>query len=457
MRMRSPQNAMRVSSPYNGDKAKSFFGGTARLTTKIALAFGLFLIVIFLMRSDTFGGTPLPKVSGMQNRKCATVGKRYGIMMDAGSTGSRIHAFEFNYHADGAVELIDELFEQTKPGLSAFAADPKAGANSLRPLLDAALKKIPVEAQACTPIELKATAGLRLIGESKSEALLTEVYHLFKAYPFAVAGPEAAIVMDGKDEGPYAWMTVNFLLDTLNTRTSAKTAAIVDMGGASTQIVFRPDDEAIMSRVDPAQTYQVITEGFSTKVYTHSHLGYGLKQANKFMMKESLTKFEKAMPCFPKGVSETVDGVSAANVDGEQSFEKCYTLARTILYKNKKCEALSCSFNGIAQPLLSGSFTGPIYVFSYYYDRMEAFLNADGVSSVGELKKIAEGVCTNAVPPYSDHNKGTMCMDLTYLYALLRDGYDISDESKLYVKKKIKGIETAWSLGAMMVAMKPKQ
>jgi hypothetical protein len=33
--------------------------------------------------------------------------------------------------------------------------------------------------------ELKATADLRLIGESKSEALLTEVYHLFKAYPFA--------------------------------------------------------------------------------------------------------------------------------------------------------------------------------------------------------------------------------------------------------------------------------
>lgn len=452
---------MKASSPYNADKGKSsFLGGNARTTTKIVLAFGLFLIVMFLLRSDSIGfGNTAVNVIGLPKRsaKCSTVGKRYGIMMDAGSTGSRLHAFEFNYHPDGAVELIDELFEQTKPGLSAFASDPKGGAASLKPLLDAAVKRIPVDAQPCTPIELKATAGLRLIGEAKSEAILSEVYRLFLTYPFAVSGTEAAIVMDGKDEGPYAWMTVNFLLDTLNTRTSSKTAAIVDMGGASTQIVFRPDDESIMAHVDPSQTYQVITEGYSTKVYTHSHLGYGLKQANKLMLKESLAKFDKAMPCLPQGVTETSDGITASNIGGEQNYDKCYSLAQAILYKEKKCPVAACSFNGVAQPLLSGSFTGPVYVFSYYYDRMEAFLNADGVCTLADLKKMAEGVCGGSVAPYGTHNKGTMCMDLTYLYALLRNGYDLADESKLYVKKKIKGIETAWSLGAMMVAMKPKQ
>jgi len=452
MRVRSPQNTMRSPSGYDADK-KKFFNPIARNTTKIVVGIVVIGALLFLMRADMNWSLP----TGSRKLNCPVSGKRYGLMLDAGSTGSRVHAFEFNYHENGAVELIDELFEQVKPGLSAFANDPKAAAQSLKPLLDAAMKKVPATAAACTPIELKATAGLRLIGEEKSEAILAAVLALFKQYPFAVAGPEAAIVMDGKDEGPYAWMTVNFLLDTMNARATSKTAAIFDMGGASTQIVFRPDDDAVMGSVSPDKTYQVVTEGYSTKLYTHSHLGYGLKQANKLMMKESLAEFDKVFPCFPKGFAETNDGVTAENVAGEQSFEKCHRLATRVLYKEKACQATACSFNGVSQPTLTKTFTGPYYVFSYFYDRMAAFLNADGVSSVGELRKMAEGICTGTTAPYAEHNKGTMCMDLTYLYALLRTGYDLPDNTTLYVKKKIKGIETAWSLGAMMVAMKPKQ
>lgn len=388
---------------------------------------------------------------------CATVGKRYGIMLDAGSTGSRVHAYEFDYHASGSVELLDELFVQTKPGLSAYKNEPKEAAESLRKLLDAAKEKIPASAHACTPIELKATAGLRLIGPEKSEAILEAIRSLFKEYPFIVKGKDAAIVMDGKDEGPYAWMTVNFLLETLTRKTASKTAAIIDMGGASTQIVFRPDDETVMKTVKPDQTYTVSTESYTGDIYTHSHLGYGLKQAGKRMM--AVVKGEPqqhAFPCFPKGTTETIDGAEASNEDeSAQSFDKCLLIADKILSKNTPCTAGSCSFNGVAQPQLSGTFTGPLYVFSYYYDRMQSFIGDDGISSVGELRKMAEGVCTGKAAPYAEHNKGTMCMDLTYLYALLRTGYDLPDSTQLFVRKKIKGIETAWTLGAMMVAMKP--
>ena len=48
----------------------------------------------------------------------------YGIMFDAGSTGSRIHVFKFRRLGAEGFELIEELFNQTKPGLSAYAADP---------------------------------------------------------------------------------------------------------------------------------------------------------------------------------------------------------------------------------------------------------------------------------------------------------------------------------------------
>ena len=46
----------------------------------------------------------------------------YAIVFDAGSTGSRIHVYKFT-RKNGHLELLFELFEQIKPGLSSFADD----------------------------------------------------------------------------------------------------------------------------------------------------------------------------------------------------------------------------------------------------------------------------------------------------------------------------------------------
>jgi len=426
--------------------------GTNRSTVKLVAGVAALLVVGFLVLGGASSGAP-SSLAG-----CPTTGQRFGVMFDAGSTGSRVHAYEFNYHANGHVELIDELFEQVKPGLSSYKDSPADAAESLRGLLNAAVKRIPASAHKCTPIQLKATAGLRLLGKERADAILDAVYTLFRQYPFVVTSRDSVIVMDGKDEGPFAWMTVNFLLKSLNTNPDTKTAAIIDMGGASTQIVFRPDDESVMDSVAAERTFNVATEGYNTRIYTHSHLGYGLKQAAKRMMQAARDDGEEnAFACFPKGTSEKIDGVAVANTDGApQSFEKCHAIAERILNKKKACPTTSCSFNGVPQPALLSSFTGSVYAFSYFFDRMEAFLGPEGgVSSVGELRQMAENVCGGSTEAkYADHNKGTMCMDLSYLYAILKSGYDMPDDTKLHIRKKINGIETAWTLGAMMAAMK---
>ena len=61
----------------------------------------------------------------------------FGIMIDAGSTGSRIHVYKFSRASPrGEMILQHELFKQLKPGLSSFKDDAKAGAQSLVPLLE---------------------------------------------------------------------------------------------------------------------------------------------------------------------------------------------------------------------------------------------------------------------------------------------------------------------------------
>ena len=99
-------------------------------------------------------------------------GRRYAVIVDAGSTGSRVHAFSFRAGPGGALELLDDAFTQLKPGLSAYAAKPAEGGDSLRPLLDAAVAAVPAAAAPATPLLVRATAGLRLLPGTQAEQLL---------------------------------------------------------------------------------------------------------------------------------------------------------------------------------------------------------------------------------------------------------------------------------------------
>ena len=137
---------------------------------------------------------------------------QYVIMIDAGSTGSRIHIYKF-HNCFESPALEHETFEQINPGLSSYAYSPEEAAESLDVLLDIALAEIPVELHSCTPLAVKATAGLRLLGEAQSLAILEEVERrILNNYPFPLPSDDGVIIMDGKDEGVYAWITTNYLL-----------------------------------------------------------------------------------------------------------------------------------------------------------------------------------------------------------------------------------------------------
>jgi guanosine-diphosphatase len=135
---------------------------------------------------------------------------------------------------------------QVKPGLSSFPDDPVAAASSLKPLIDRALAEVPSHLHSCTPIALKATAGLRLLGDVKSSLILDAVrLQLFKTgFPIAdLKDNDGVAVMDGRDEGVFAWITVNYLTQRIG-GDRLSTSAIMDLGGGSTQIVFEPVDGA---------------------------------------------------------------------------------------------------------------------------------------------------------------------------------------------------------------------
>lgn len=223
----------------NSDKERS--NPVRALTPKrIALVAGLVLLLIFWFGKGTGGGRDgYPTSSGTteiapeeaevdvgklppsspqkqpaaSSRKCnpppGQKDNTYALMIDAGSTGSRLHLYTFS-HCDptpGALpKLEDEGFYTTKPGLSSYAGKPKEAAESLRSLMEHAVgsKGVPEKERSCTPVAVKATAGLRLLGERESNAILQEVERwLNDEWPFQVV-KDGVTIMDGRDEGELA-------------------------------------------------------------------------------------------------------------------------------------------------------------------------------------------------------------------------------------------------------------
>ena len=128
---------------------------------------------------------------------------QYALMIDAGSTGSRIHIYKFNNCGQSPMYEY-EVFRMTQPGLSSYSGRPQEAAQSLDVLLDEALKIIPKDLQSCTPVQVKATAGLRLLGTAESTAILDAVKsHLHTNYPFSLKDEDGVVIMDGKDEGKF--------------------------------------------------------------------------------------------------------------------------------------------------------------------------------------------------------------------------------------------------------------
>jgi len=122
-------------------------------------------------------------------------------MIDAGSTGSRIHIYKF-HNCGPSPEFEYEVFEMIKGGLSSYRGDPAGAAKSLDRLMDRAMEVVPEKFRKCTPVAVKATAGLRLLGAEESKNILDAVKtRLDRVYPFPVVKKDGVVIMDGKDEG----------------------------------------------------------------------------------------------------------------------------------------------------------------------------------------------------------------------------------------------------------------
>src|SRR6266446_555896 len=238
-----------------------------------------------------------------QSSACNTVGASYGLIIDAGSSGSRIYIYCWKPAGVNGIPWVTAapaqageppwIEEDDKP-LSAVSSDMDAE-KSLKRLTNYAIEKIGNDPQTLKeiPLHVMATAGMRLL-EDKDQNKIIGMVEKYLTEKFARA---RMTVIKGRKEALYGWIAVNYLMGFLKEKdgNSSPTMGILELGGASTQIAYASSNASNA----PRQNLATLQWGSTAyQIYVQSLPEWG--------QDEALKKIDKAYKsdCYPKEYDE---------------------------------------------------------------------------------------------------------------------------------------------------------
>jgi golgi apyrase len=400
----------------------------------------------------------------------------------------------------------------TRLGISFFADKPsKVGDSHLKTLLDFALKVVPREKVADTPIYLLATAGMRLLTKEHQNQILDSACDYIRTlYHFRLENCKDNIkVISGEKEGLYGWLAANYKLkgfvpdnvhhptrdiikEGLGINKHITTFGFLDMGGASAQIAFEPNSKEAQEHRDDLEHVELYTLN-KTKldyyVFVTTFLGFGTNEArrryvemrindynnnththikNPETAREQITTIIKD-PCIPKDLllTDTSRPPPYHAFQGTGSFESCLEQTLPLLNKTAPCNDPPCLLNGVHAPNIDFSINRFVGISEYWYTADDV-LKLGGEWNYEIFEKKATDYCSlnwdDILKNYNaiDIQRLEMqCFKSAWLVNFLHNGigipnkneYDVFDEDKPTFRsvKDIDKIQVSWTLGLMVL------
>jgi len=439
----------------------------------------------------------------------------FSIIIDGGSTGSRLHIFEFVNKA-GNVECLRRGSARANGALSSFArlpdqldepVDTQAVADHLMPAFTHAAKTIPQAYHNNTRVWYAATAGMRLLTETEQDAIYDAVYEgLLKQSDFVFRGMRRGDIgtLSGELEGFYGAVAANYLKgtinanlemdhmgsSTINAETSSGVIGALDMGGASTQIVFLPgkgpaeqEQTCAVDENKDCGEQQVTPQRMNgNDFFSTSYLSYGVDQFRERLWDtwieehklensegDACTSEVLENPCSFRGYMTEWEGYTLV---GTGSAQECIRQVQRLIphATEEVVENLGTHVGGVEHPPVHGKF----FAMSLYFfaldslrelstNNKEAYeaLNLSWPNpSIQELYNALDGLCGRAWHgdlediQHSAHafTRAEVlphrCIESVYMVTLLRDGFGFSPESRdITFTFLVDGSEVEWSLG----------
>jgi len=375
------------------------------------------------------------------------------VVFDAGSSGTRVHVFSIDGGSSGSgVPGIDLAKRQTlkeKPGLSHYARNEDfGGAQKCIEKLIAFANQY-VARRADTPVLLKATAGLRAVGQELADKVLQRVRETLCASGYKFSYDWANIIR-GKEEGGLAWVAANYLRGAFREGGSTSPVGVVELGGGSTQVTFLVEDKVDLA--DDDSFVFTTLRGKQYKLYAHSYLGYGQdytrKNYSQAMKGQAAADSTQKDPCMPEGGSLVEDGVT---VPGKGDFQKCRSYIEDFIKWHSPHAPGTYQYEVAPQ----GNF---IAIENFFYSR-NGFENTQAENLKLEpatMEELATRACAKSYTSPLDENDEKRCFALTYQGLLLK--YLGMVNLDVRIAHEIEGSEVDWALGAALVSyMENKQ
>lgn len=343
---------------------------------------------------------------------------RYGVILDAGSSGTRVHVYrwldnviarsnanETQLRSLPSIQTHSEWTKKIHPGISSYGQKPYLiGPDYLRTLLEHALDVVPGHSVQDTPIFLLATAGVRLLPAPLRDELMEQICtYIRTSSRFLLSDCDLYIqVISGETEGLYGWIAANYLVGALDTPVEHEhgkghhTYGFLDMGGASAQIAFAPNVTEAEKHANDLTLVRLRTidgRGIEHRVFVTSWLGFGVNEARKryvtALIKASIEEGIAALPdpCLPAGIQTTVEGVVISDMAtlsagepyllGTGDFDECLRATYPLLDKDAPCEDNPCLLHGVHVPAIDFDVNHFIGISEYWHTTHEIFETAD--------------------------------------------------------------------------------
>ncbi|MQL90017.1 hypothetical protein Taro_022602 [Colocasia esculenta] len=175
---------------------------------------------------------------------------RYYVILDCGSTGTRVYVYECSLDHNKAIAHLPISLKslpeglkkisssqtgrayqrmETEPGFDKLVRNESGLRAAIKPLIRWAEKQIPKNAHKSTSLFVYATAGVRRLPEPDSEWLLSKAWSILKSSSF-LCQKDWVKIISGMEEAYYGWIALNYQMGTMGSIPPKETFGALDLG-----------------------------------------------------------------------------------------------------------------------------------------------------------------------------------------------------------------------------------
>lgn len=428
----------------------------------------------------------------------------YAVVIDAGSSGTR--GFLYEWKADFSAAKGDHLVVYQKAtcksnddGIDKLKSKAEFIEN-ISPCLETLQEEIPQDRMKRTYIFLAATAGMRLL-DAQNKTASNEIFGYIREFfkdetDFLFKNDSQVRILGGQEEGTDAWISANYYNNNFKqqnpkvVKKTSDTTGVLDLGGASTQIVYVPESANL---AHSSYFSNIRIYGVDYKPYSYSFLCWGQNEIallyQTYLIYKGDFNMKTSSSCYPTSYTKNIDsydifkspcanGILTNNTleftketskikkdstymfEGfESSFENCREEV-SHLFSKSECKYESCSFNGVYMPSVSKSNIMGFSGFYYSVQNTEKLYNIKLSDNYTLYMEKTTNLCSLKYDELNKLNEESgaelketylinQCFTNIYILELLAN-YGINSFNDLTITNKVNSYSLNWALGYLI-------